>query len=94
VVFLGAIFAVTGATKAVMFLIWCALVGLMDNALKPLLLGRGIAVPIVVVSLGAIGGFVAMGIILACSLERSSCRSATLAVTIVCMCALHSSREK
>jgi predicted PurR-regulated permease PerM len=35
----------------------------MDNVLKPILLGRGVAVPIVVVFLGAIGGFVALGII-------------------------------
>jgi len=41
----------------------CIIVGLMDNVLKPLLLGRGSAVPVVVVFLGVIGGFVAMGII-------------------------------
>jgi predicted PurR-regulated permease PerM len=35
----------------------------MDNILKPILLGRGVPVPIAVVFLGAIGGFVAMGII-------------------------------
>ena len=35
----------------------------MDNVLKPVLLGRGAQVPIAVVFLGAIGGFVAMGII-------------------------------
>ena len=39
------------------------IVALVDNVLKPLLLGRGVAVPIVVVFLGAIGGFVALGII-------------------------------
>ena len=44
-------------------MIWCLLVALIDNVVKPLLLGRGVAVPIVVVFLGAIGGFVAMGII-------------------------------
>ena len=41
----------------------CVIVGLLDNVLKPLLLGRGVAVPIAVVFLGAIGGFVAMGLI-------------------------------
>ena len=56
-------FATGSTTKAVTFLIWCVLVGLMDNVLKPLLLGRGIAVPLAVVFLGAIGGFMAMGII-------------------------------
>jgi predicted PurR-regulated permease PerM len=35
----------------------------MDNVLKPLLLGRGVAVPMVVVFLGVIGGFAAMGTI-------------------------------
>jgi len=56
-------FAIGSSAKAVMFLIWCLIAGLMDNVLKPLLLGRGVAVPIAVVFLGAIGGFVAMGII-------------------------------
>lgn len=56
-------FAIASSTKAVVFLIWCLIVGLMDNVLKPLLLGRGVAVPMVVVFLGAIGGFVAMGTI-------------------------------
>jgi len=57
------VFAVASTTKAVLFLIWCVFVGVMDNVLKPLLLGRGVAVPIAVVFLGAIGGFVTMGII-------------------------------
>jgi predicted PurR-regulated permease PerM len=56
-------FMIASTTKAVLFLLWCIVVGLIDNVLKPLLLGRGIAVPIAVVFLGAIGGFVAMGII-------------------------------
>ena len=56
-------FAVASSTGAVIFLIWCIVVGLMDNVLKPLLLGRGAAVPIAVVFLGVIGGFMAMGII-------------------------------
>jgi len=57
------VFAVSTITKAVIFLIWCVIVALIDNVLKPLLLGRGVAVPIVVVFLGAIGGFVALGLI-------------------------------
>jgi len=56
-------FTISSATKAVIFLVWCLFVALIDNVLKPLLLGRGVGVPIVVVFLGAIGGFVAMGII-------------------------------
>ena len=57
------VFATASITKATLFLIWCIIVAVMDNALKPLLLGRGVAVPIAVIFLGAIGGFVAMGII-------------------------------
>jgi len=56
-------FTISTVTKAVIFLIWCLIVGLLDNILKPLLLGRGVAVPIAVVFLGAIGGFVAMGLV-------------------------------
>jgi predicted PurR-regulated permease PerM len=57
------VFATMATAKAVIFLIWCILVGLMDNVLKPLLLGRGVPVPILVIFLGVIGGFMAMGII-------------------------------
>ena len=57
------IFATTSTTKAVTFLVWCMFVAVMDNVLKPILLGRGAVVPIAVVFLGAIGGFVALGII-------------------------------
>jgi predicted PurR-regulated permease PerM len=56
-------FTIASTTKAVIFLVWCLIVGLMDNVLKPLLLGRGVPVPIAVVFLGAIGGFLAMGIL-------------------------------
>lgn len=56
-------FAVSSGAKAVIFLVWCLVVALVDNVLKPLLLGRGVAVPIAVVFLGAVGGFVALGII-------------------------------
>ena len=35
----------------------------LDNVLKPLLMGRGLDVPILVIFLGAIGGFLSQGII-------------------------------
>jgi hypothetical protein len=34
-------FAIASTTKAIIFLIWCIIVGMMDNLLKPLLLVRG-----------------------------------------------------
>jgi len=55
------VFATMATGKAVAFLIWCIFVGLIDNVLKPLLLGRRAPVPILVIFLGAIGGFAAMG---------------------------------
>ena len=56
-------FTMVKTTSAAIFLIWCILVALLDNILKPILLGRGASVPMVVVFLGAIGGFVGMGMI-------------------------------
>jgi predicted PurR-regulated permease PerM len=48
---------------AVLFTIWILLVSLLDNVLKPLLLGRGVKVPTLVIFLGSIGGFLTSGII-------------------------------
>jgi predicted PurR-regulated permease PerM len=47
----------------VLFLGWSIAVGLLDNILKPLLLGRGVDVPMVVIFIGAIGGFLASGLV-------------------------------
>jgi predicted PurR-regulated permease PerM len=44
-------------------MVWCLVVSLLEHVLKPLLLGRGVAVPIAVIFLGAIGGFLAVGIV-------------------------------
>lgn len=56
-------FAIASTSKALVFLGWCVIIALMDNVLKPLLLGRGVAVPMAVVFLGAIGGIMTMGTI-------------------------------
>ena len=40
---------------------WLIPVTLLDNLLKPILLGRGAPVPMLVIFLGAIGGFLSMG---------------------------------
>ena len=45
------------------FLVWAIIVGISDTFLKPLLLGRGVDVPMVVILLGAIGGMILSGII-------------------------------
>jgi len=56
-------FATHSTSYAVMFLIWCIIVALMDNVLKPILLGRSSKVPIAVIFLGVLGGFITMHII-------------------------------
>jgi predicted PurR-regulated permease PerM len=48
---------------AVAFLVWCVLVVLIDNVLRPLLMGRGVKAPIAVLFIGAIGGLLTMGIV-------------------------------
>lgn len=48
---------------SVIFLAWSLVVGVMDNVLKPLVMGRGIDVPTLVIFIGAIGGFISSGII-------------------------------
>jgi len=57
------VFSVQDTLTAVVFLIWSIFVTLLDNVLKPLLLGRGVKVPMIVIFVGAIGGFLASGII-------------------------------
>jgi predicted PurR-regulated permease PerM len=57
-------FAAFSTTRAVIFLVWCIVVGLMDNILKPILLGRGAKVPMPVIFLGVLGGFMFMNSII------------------------------
>lgn len=49
--------------SAALFTAWIVPAGLADNVLKPILLGRGVEAPMLVIFIGAIGGFVAAGII-------------------------------
>ncbi len=51
------------ALAATLFTAWVIPAGLADNVLKPLLLGRGVEAPMLVIFIGAIGGFIATGII-------------------------------
>ncbi len=56
-------FAAKSTTAAIFFLIYGLLVSGSDAVLKPLLLGRGVDVPMLVILLGAIGGMISYGII-------------------------------
>lgn len=66
IVLIGAVvyvFSEASTPVAIVFLAWCIFVGLLDNFLKPLLLGRGVRVPMLVIFVGAIGGVLTSGII-------------------------------
>ena len=54
-------FSATDTLTAVLLAIWLVITLISDNILKPLLLGRGAPAPMLVVFLGAIGGFITSG---------------------------------
>jgi len=57
------VFATSDPLTATLFLVWGIFVSLIDNVLKPLLMGRGVDVPMLVIFVGAIGGMLASGIL-------------------------------
>jgi predicted PurR-regulated permease PerM len=50
-------------TETVIFAVYTFIAGLADNVLKPLMLGRGVDVPMPVILIGALGGMVTGGVI-------------------------------
>jgi predicted PurR-regulated permease PerM len=56
-------FSVADTTPAILFLIFSIVVSMSDAFLKPLFLGRGMNIPMLVILLGAIGGMLLSGII-------------------------------
>jgi predicted PurR-regulated permease PerM len=56
-------FYTASTMTAILLTIWLILVMVSDNFLKPVLLGRGAPVPMLVIFLGSIGGFISMGFI-------------------------------
>ena len=57
------VFATFDTVTAIIFLVWNIFVSTIDNLLKPVLLGRGVKVPMLVIFAGSIGGFISLGII-------------------------------
>ena len=65
-VMIGAIiymFTTADTLPAVLFLIYGVFVSAIDNVQKPLLMGRGLDVPMAIILVGTIGGMVASGIV-------------------------------
>jgi len=57
------VFFTSSTLTFVLLLIWCAPILLLDNILKPIIFGRKAQVPMLIVFVGAIGGFLASGIL-------------------------------
>lgn len=56
-------FSTQDTTTAVIFTVWSIIAGLSDAFLKPLLIGRGLEVPMPVILLGVIGGVIVHGLV-------------------------------
>jgi predicted PurR-regulated permease PerM len=57
------LFSVKELPPAILWTLALLVIGLSDNVLKPLLMGKGSTVPMLVIFLGAIGGFIFSGLI-------------------------------
>jgi predicted PurR-regulated permease PerM len=57
------VIATKSTVTIVVFVIWSIIVSLIDNILKPILLGHGAVVPMPVIFIGSIGGFIQSGIV-------------------------------
>ena len=57
------LFSTADTFTAVAFLVYAIVILPLDNIFKPLLLGRGVRVPMAVVFIGAIGGFLRHGLV-------------------------------
>lgn len=57
------VYTVESSTIATIFMIWSLLVATSDTLLKPILMGRGVDIPMLVILLGAIGGMLMSGIV-------------------------------
>lgn len=55
-------FTIMSGTSATIFALWCILGSLSDNFFKPMLLGRGMEIPMLVILIGSIGGMMLTGI--------------------------------
>jgi predicted PurR-regulated permease PerM len=57
------VFSYADGTGATIFAVYTLIVGASDGVLKPLLMGRGVDIPMLVILIGAIGGMILMGMI-------------------------------
>lgn len=57
------VFSYADTTPAILFTIFAVIVALSDNFLKPILLGKGLETPMLVILIGALGGMMFQGLL-------------------------------
>ncbi len=57
------VFSYADTTPAIIFTIYAIIVAISDNFLKPMLLGKGLETPMLVILMGALGGMMLQGIL-------------------------------
>lgn len=57
------VFSYAGNTASIIFMIYGIIVSMSDSFLKPLLLGKGLETPMLVILIGALGGMIFMGML-------------------------------
>jgi len=57
------VFSTSSATPAIIFTIYSVLVSMSDSFLKPILLGKGLKTPMLIILVGALGGMIFMGML-------------------------------
>lgn len=55
-------YSIADPVPATVFLVWCLFVSVLDGFLKPILMGRGVDAPMLVILVGALGGMVMSGV--------------------------------
>lgn len=60
---IGYMYMTNDTTTATLFTVWVVVAALSENLFKPMLMGRGVDVPMPVILLGAIGGMLIYGIV-------------------------------
>jgi predicted PurR-regulated permease PerM len=57
------VFSIADFTPAIIFAVYMVIIGTIDNVLKPIFLGRGLNVPMIIILIGSLGGLVLHGIL-------------------------------
>ena len=57
------VFSQGSGTPEIIFTVYMLIVGALDGVLKPILMGRGVDIPMLVILIGAIGGMMLLGMI-------------------------------